>query len=489
MGLEDEVDFEHALLAAARTAIVVCDAAGRIGYASQDAVRLLGPGIVGHPLTALLAPDARDAAEAYLQRLVASGPGDVAFLDVRTASAGRERALELLGVNRLADPQLRGIVVSVHDVTERARREQELTRAATTDALTGLANRVVLRDRLDELARAGSAGAVVLIDLDQFKSVNDGIGHRVGDAVLQEIARRLAAGVAGQRSSTVARVGGDEFAVLLPGAAIAQAEAVAEQLRDAVAAPIALDDRFAAVTACFGVAAVDGASPDVALQAADRAAYAAKRTGRNRVVVHTAELDRPRHTTHQELEALRVRAAQLEVEARIDELTSLPNRRRFNEDLARLDADARRQRRPYCVVFLDLDHFGALNKHATTQAGDVALQAAAHAFRSALRTDDVVYRHGGEEFAALLPDTRLGTALAVAERMREALAALEHPHGGHPACTVVTASVGVSELDEDAHGDAAAVVAAADRAMLQAKAAGRDCVVAAGLPAMPGGPR
>ena len=131
--------------------------------------------------------------------------------------------------------------------------------------------------------------------------------------------------------------------MLLPGAAIAQAEAVAEQLRDAVAAPIALDDRFAAVTACFGVAAVDGSSPDVALQAADRAAYAAKRTGRNRVVVHTAELDRPRHTTHQELEALRVRAAQLEVEARIDELTGLPNRRRFNEDLARLDADARRQ--------------------------------------------------------------------------------------------------------------------------------------------------
>ena len=243
------------------------------------------------------------------------------------------------------------------------------------------------------------------------------------------------------------------------------------------------------MTACFGVAAVGGSSPDVALQAADRAAYAAKRTGRNRVVVHTAELDRPRHTTHQELEALRVRAAQLEVEARIDELTGLPNRRRFNEDLARLDADARRQRRPYCVVFLDLDHFGALNKHATTQAGDVALQAAAHAFKSALRTDDVVYRHGGEEFAALLPDTRLSKALAVAERMRESLAALEHPHGGHPACTVVTASVGVSELDEDGHADASAVVAAADRAMLQAKAAGRDCVVAAGLPAMPGGPR
>ncbi len=168
------------------------------------------------------------------------------------------------------------------DVTARHRLEAELRRLANTDALTGVAN----RRRFFEMAAAvmadGGRLAVLVFDIDHFKAVNDGYGHAVGDQVLVEVARRC--GEALEEEQPLARLGGEEFGVLLPGCDQAAAAAVAARLHAAVAQPAgARAARLPHVTISIGGAcgASDGVAFDTLLMRADRALYAAKRAGRN----------------------------------------------------------------------------------------------------------------------------------------------------------------------------------------------------------------
>jgi diguanylate cyclase (GGDEF)-like protein/putative nucleotidyltransferase with HDIG domain len=171
-----------------------------------------------------------------------------------------------------------------------------LAEVARTDALTELLNRRALREAIDrELARSernGRALAVVLLDVDRFKSVNDRLGHAVGDEVLVQVAAVLRAEA--RVTDVVARSGGEEFAVLLPETGAAQAVAIAERLRSALSRRVSRPG--VVLTASFGVAAWPhhGTEADRLLHNADRALYAAKRSGRDRVVcfdpVTTAEL-------------------------------------------------------------------------------------------------------------------------------------------------------------------------------------------------------
>ena len=169
--------------------------------------------------------------------------------------------------------------------------QEELARQALTDAVTGLANRVLLTDRLTRaVARQGGdeAVAVIFVDLDRFKEVNDVHGHHVGDAVLVEVARRLTD--AARRGDTVARLGGDEFVVLceaLPGRDVALE--VARRFVEAMGAPFDVEGLALSLSASVGVVPVDERSGDVAdvLRRADAAMYAAKRSGGN--CAHLAE--------------------------------------------------------------------------------------------------------------------------------------------------------------------------------------------------------
>jgi diguanylate cyclase (GGDEF)-like protein len=146
---------------------------------------------------------------------------------------------------------------------------------------------VEIRREFSKARRAGSNLCLVMTDLDHFKRVNDEHGHQRGDRVLQEFAKRLRQAV--RASDTLYRLGGEEFAMLLPGTDIEQGRVTAEKLRLRVAeSPL---DRDVPITASFGVAVTDGnESPDEFYRRADQAMYAAKEAGRNRVEVSAKDV-------------------------------------------------------------------------------------------------------------------------------------------------------------------------------------------------------
>ncbi|SDM33527.1 hemerythrin [Oryzisolibacter propanilivorax] len=169
----------------------------------------------------------------------------------------------------------------------------------------------------------------------------------------------------------------------------------------------------------------------------------------------------------------------LRVASRTDALLGIANRASFNERLEQACALARRGRRPLALVMLDVDHFKRYNDHYGHLQGDACLQAVAHAVRGCLRRDsDLVARYGGEELAAILPDTDAAGALAVGQAMVQAVRALARPHAASPGAPHVTVSAGVCAdvppADAPGASGSAALVARADAALYRAKAAGRD---------------
>jgi diguanylate cyclase (GGDEF)-like protein len=170
-------------------------------------------------------------------------------------------------------------------------REQRLYQQAYYDPLTGLPNRQLFRDRLDhELVRAGRSNellALLYIDLDQFKHINDTLGHAAGDELLRKAAERLRAVI--KDTDTVARLGGDEFVVILPQLSSPEsAGRIAERIMSELAAPLRLKQREHSIGASIGVAVSpqDGRSPEELIKNADTAMYRAKRRGRNRVLFY-----------------------------------------------------------------------------------------------------------------------------------------------------------------------------------------------------------
>jgi diguanylate cyclase (GGDEF)-like protein/PAS domain S-box-containing protein len=188
---------------------------------------------------------------------------------------------------------LRHMLVQVQDITHRRRYEENLQYLATHDPLTGLHNRASFADQLDAHAdlvrRYGSDGALLLLDLDHFKYVNDTLGHQAGDQLIARVAKVLAARL--RESDVLARLGGDEFAALLPRATVEQAQRVAGELLDALRAErIAVPGANGrAMTASIGVAmfeADDALRGEDVLVNADIAMYDAKEAGRNQFTMH-----------------------------------------------------------------------------------------------------------------------------------------------------------------------------------------------------------
>lgn len=186
-------------------------------------------------------------------------------------------------------------VLALQDVTAWRRAEQDLAHQASHDTLTGLANRSLLIDHLERavarLSRRTGCVAVLFCDLDGFKHLNDTFGHRFGDLVLQDVARRILSAV--RREDVVVRMGGDEFVIVCESTDTGEAAAVAERVREVLEPPLRIHDRDCSVTASIGVAHMsDGAgSAEDLVRRADLAMYRAKHLGRNRVEFFAPELE------------------------------------------------------------------------------------------------------------------------------------------------------------------------------------------------------
>jgi diguanylate cyclase (GGDEF)-like protein/PAS domain S-box-containing protein len=273
--------------------VLLVDADGVMNYASPGLASTLGhrpADWTGRSLVDLVASDDRDAAGTELVKAAALPRGEMVKFEASLVRVdGQRRRMEATIANLLGGDAVDGLVATFRDVTEQRNLERQLSHRAFHDELTGLANRALFLDRMDHalrVARPQDDPVVVLfVDLDDFKSVNDALGHGVGDQMLRSIADRIRQ-VAGA-GDTPARLGGDEFALLLEDrGGVDRALDVAESLLDSLRQPVALAGYDLAVLASVGVAvSTPGMTTAGLLRDADIAMYEAKRAGKSQIKI------------------------------------------------------------------------------------------------------------------------------------------------------------------------------------------------------------
>ena len=283
----------RSLVQNAHDAILLTNEAGLISFASPSIADLTGRSpaqIAGRRLAGLVIADDESLLHGALSKCVAN-EDDGAKVELRFGHHdGKIRHCELVLSNRLRDAAVQAIVVTCHDVSERKAFEEQLTQIAFHDALTGLPNRALLHDRLENaIARAQRDQhqvAAIFVDLDNFKVVNDSLGHGAGDTLLKEVAARLLTTI--RVSDTVARLGGDEFVVMLdPCETTEAAHEVAERIIVALKFPTDIEGHSIVTLASIGVAfnSEPGMHASDVLRNADTAMYHAKANGKSRHVV------------------------------------------------------------------------------------------------------------------------------------------------------------------------------------------------------------
>ncbi|MCU1612871.1 MAG: diguanylate cyclase [Frankiales bacterium] len=282
--------------------ITLTDADLLVRYQTPSVTRLLGYGddeLTGTRLAELAHPDDRlDLLAAHDAAVSGAGTDTVSEVRLRHRD-GSWRYVQSVHTNLLSDPDVRTVVITTRDVTAQKELEAQLQHNAFHDGLTGLANRALFTDRLEHALartdRVASPVAVLFVDLDDFKAVNDGSGHSAGDQLLTAVAERLRQVL--RPGDTIARLGGDEFAVLIEDAAAGRADAAAGRVLAALSEPFAppQTDPGAEVRigASVGIALGAAGQHDATelLRHADVAMYAAKAAGKGRSAAFEPDMD------------------------------------------------------------------------------------------------------------------------------------------------------------------------------------------------------
>ena len=281
------------------------DALGRLAHVAPrfaDVARRRPADLAGQPLLALLDPVHGGASTAALAHALNTRQP---FRDlVVPVPLGRDvRWWSLSGTPKFdAGGAFAGYRGVGRDVTEARRAHERIAQLARFDPLTGLANRSLFRETLDDVVqdavRSGQPAALLFVDLDRFKAVNDCFGHGAGDLLLRQVAQRLQALLKGGKGhpATIARLGGDEFAVVLPDGDPLRAERLAQRIVRDMARPFPLGDEDAAGSAVIGAsvgwacAPVDAATPEELLKCADLALYRVKELGRGAALRYDAAM-------------------------------------------------------------------------------------------------------------------------------------------------------------------------------------------------------
>ncbi|HHJ15763.1 MAG TPA: EAL domain-containing protein [Gammaproteobacteria bacterium] len=281
----------QSLLKSAPDAIIIVEQDGSICLTNLQAEQLFGYSsteLLGKPIE-LLVPDRR------LQR---HPPEPDTAMDKELYGVHRNGARFPIEISLAPIKTHSGLLTTmvIRDVTERKQAEALLIKQANYDTLTGLPNRLLAADRLSQALahahRKGLSVAIMFLDIDRFKNVNDTLGHSVGDKLLTGIAARLRESV--HEDDTVARLGGDEFLIILPELeTLTAAEIVAEKILAALSLPFRLDDRELFTSTSIGITGYpeDSDNPDILLRNADSAMYQAKDAGRNTFRFFTPEMN------------------------------------------------------------------------------------------------------------------------------------------------------------------------------------------------------
>jgi diguanylate cyclase (GGDEF)-like protein/PAS domain S-box-containing protein len=439
-----DASFYRALVHYSAAGSLVLDRAGVIEFANPIAVRLLGEDLVGAVFASRFAEGEQEKCAAFISELTARKPAgghSLFFGEAVRADASRVK-LEVRGISVGCAGEAEGVILTAVDATAWHERERELIRTAQIDSLTGLPNRAVFHDRLRQAIRGRRGGVVAIADLDGFKSVNDALGHPTGDRTLAVVSARLVSVFA--ESATVARFGGDEFAILLPGASSHQGREALERAVRVVAEPLDLEGADLRPSISIGMADIVDADGVRAMNECDAAMYAAKARGGNRVVVYgndVREFAGTRRELAARISALSEANEKLYRQARTDVWTGLANRLALSEIEGTVFGNG--SWAAGGIVFVDLDHFGSYNHHYGDTAGDAALKRVAAGLLQSCRQSDQAFRKGGEEFVVFLPEVDTDGAAQAGRRVREAIETLGIVYKQSPL-GVLTATVGVS---------------------------------------------
>lgn len=398
-----------------------------------------------------------------------------------------------------ANDRLQTQLTDVESKLEEQSRQIETQLAeARIDSLTGVANRRAfdeeLTRRLAEWRRRHSPMSLMLVDIDNFKQVNDRYGHQAGDAVLRETAKVLENTM--REMDFTARFGGEEFAVIFPATTLAEARRAAQRALQGVAGHLfEKDGHELQLTISVGVAEV-GPSDDAEtlIRRADEALYLSKAAGRNcghfsngsdflllesprliesSAVTGTPSLATNARETARATESLAARSTPVcSDDAEADQLTGLPAAPAFSAELRRRVQRARTDNRLLTLILIDVDYLGRINHAEGRDGGDQVLKRLAEVLGEVARDCDFAARYHEGQFALTLEGVGLSEASRTAERIRRAMQAFPYRPGSEPI--EATVSCGVAEA---APGDrSVSLVMRASRALAAAKSAGRDCI-------------